>query len=287
MKPQLLKINTPTGASFNIFEQGCPFFPTPWHFHPEIEIVWMQHSTGKKYIGTSIEDFYPDDLVMIGSYVPHFYKNDSVYLEGKTQELAKSTVIHFLEDFMGNDFFLKPENQKVYELLQQAKRGIQFSTQFCRKIQPQLCALSRLEGMDRLLIFLSILNEMSKETEVKYLNSYTIAVNNPEESARIKRIFAFVMQHFQQEIHLEEVASLANLSPSAFSRYFKQRTRQTFSSVLAEIRIEHACKLIQNPENSIADVCFASGFQNLSNFNRHFKKIKKLSPLDYRHQFEQ
>ncbi len=287
MKPQLLKINTPTGASFNIFEQQCPFFPTPWHFHPEIEIVWMQHSTGKKYIGTSIEDFFPDDLVMIGSYVPHFYKNDSAYLEGRTQERAKSTVIHFLEDFMGGDFFLKPENQKVYELLQQAKRGIQFSRQFCRKIQPQLCALSRLEGMDRLLIFLSILNEMSKETEVKYLNSYTIAVNNHEESARIKRIFAFVMQHFQQEIHLEEVASLAHLSPSAFSRYFKQRTRQTFSSVLAEIRIEHACKLIQHSENSIADICFASGFQNLSNFNRQFKKIKKLSPLDYRHQFEQ
>ncbi len=285
MKPQLLKINKPSGLSFNIFEQSCQFFPTPWHFHPEIEIVWMKSSTGKKYIGTSIEDFGPDDLVIIGSFVPHFYKNDPDFIEGKASEMAQSTVIHFTEDFLGNDFFLKPENQKVFDLFENAKRGIQFSHEFCQKIKPTLASLSRLEGMDRVLSVLSILNQMSKETAVKYLNSYTITINNSEESARIKQVFAYMMQNFQQEIHLEQVASLVNMSESAFSRYFKHRTRETFSHILTEIRIEYACKMLQENDISIADICFESGFQNVSNFNRQFKKMKKMTPLNYRQLF--
>lgn len=285
MKPQLLKINKPSGLSFNIFEQSCQFFPTPWHFHPEIEIVWMKSSTGKKYIGTSIEEFGPDDLVIIGSYVPHFYKNDSDFMEGKSSEMAQSVVIHFTEDFLGNDFFLKPENHKVWELLENAKRGIQFRKEFCQQIKPILASLSQLEGMDKLLSFLSILNQMSKETTIKYLNSYTITINNSEESARIKQIFAYMMQNFQHEIHLEQVASLVNMSESAFSRYFKHRTRETFSHILTEIRIEHACKMLQEKDISIADICFESGFQNVSNFNRQFRKMKKMTPLNYRQLF--
>jgi transcriptional regulator GlxA family with amidase domain len=126
---------------------------------------------------------------------------------------------------------------------------------------------------------------MSKETAVKYLNSYTITINNSEESARIKQVFAYMMQNFQQEIHLEQVASLVNMSESAFSRYFKHRTRETFSHILTEIRIEYACKMLQENDISIADICFESGFQNVSNFNRQFKKMKKMTPLNYRQLF--
>lgn len=285
MKPQLLKISTPSDYSFNIFDQEADYFPTPWHYHPEVEIVFMQKSVGEKYIGSSITDFEPSDLAMIGSYLPHYYKNSPDYYKENSGLRAKSLVIHFNEDFLGSSFLEAPENHQIKQLLDNCKRGLQFGKRFAEDLEDDLIGLSEKEGMERLIGLLSILNKMSKTKDFKFLTSDPIYLNNHVDSDRIKKVFEYVMQNFQQDIKLNEIAGLASMSESAFSRYFKKRTRKTFSTFLTEIRIEHACKLLQKDKHSVSEVSYESGFNNLSNFNRQFKSVKSTTPLNYRSRF--
>lgn len=285
MKPQLLKISNPADYSFNLFPQDSPYFGTPWHYHPEFEIVLIVESTGKKFVGSSITDFEPGDLCMIGSFLPHYYKNDELYYQNNKELRARSIVIHFLEDFLGEKFLELPESQSIKNLLERSKRGLQFGKETVKKVEEKYRSLLNLEGMDRLLGLISILKILSTSKDVTDLTTNPISLRNEVDSARMNRVFEFVMQHYQEEITLEKVADLAHMSESAFSRYFKKRTRRTFSQFLSEIRIEHACKHLMEDKMSVAEISFDSGFNNLSNFNRQFKAIKKTTPLAYRAKF--
>lgn len=282
MKPQLLKISNPANTSFNLIKMDGPNFPTPWHYHPEIEIVFMLESTGKKYIGSSISDFHPGDLCMIGSFLPHYYKNDDEYLKNDPSLRAKSMVVHFNMDFIGNEFWETPESYNIKMLLERSKRGIQFSKETAAQLKSKVQGMFELEGMGRLLKFLEILDEMARSKDIEYLSTDAIQIRNEVDSDRIKKVLEHVSENFRNQIRLDDVAQLANMSESAFSRYFKKRTRKTFSNFLTDIRIEYACKLLQNDKMSISQIAFDSGFYNLSNFNRQFKSLKKITPLAYR-----
>lgn len=285
MKPQLLKISNPSDYSFNLFEQECPYFATPWHYHPEVEIVFVQESVGEKYIGSSITDFKPGDLTIIGSFVPHYYKNPATYYEERSSLKAKSLVLHFQENFLGENFFNLPENMVVKRLLENAKRGMQFGEKVSKELRMDMESLVGKTGLDRLIGLLEILNKLGKTRDFEFLTSDPIQLNNHLDSDRIKKVFEHVMQNFREDIMLADVAELANMSESAFSRYFKKRTRKTFSTFLTEIRIEHACKLLQKDKLSVSEVSYESGFNNLSNFNRQFKSLKNSTPLNYRSRF--
>jgi AraC-like DNA-binding protein len=285
MKPQLLKLPTHSDCSFNLSVQYGTYFPTPWHYHPEYEIVLMLSSTGKKFIGNSITDFKEGDLCLIGSFLPHYYRNDVEYYEPNSTLIANSLVIHFREDFLGENFWQLPEGQHIKELLNRSKKGLQINGETQIEVAPKIKRLFELEGMDRLLEFISILNIFSKSKHTMELSSSAMVMQNATDSSRMNKVFEHVMQHYQVNIRLDEVAQLASMSESAFSRYFKKRTRRTFSEFLAEIRIEHACKLLIESNYSVAEVSYESGFNNLSNFNRQFKEAKNLTPLAFRNKF--
>lgn len=285
MKPQLLKISNPADYSFNLFVQDAPYFSTPWHYHPEYEIVLVLESTGKRFVGSSITDFKAGDLCMIGSYLPHYYRNDEEFYAKDYKFNAKSLVIHFLEDFMGDKFLQLPESQSIKALLERSKRGLSFGEKTIAKVTPKFKNLPNLTGMERLLEMIAILKILSESEDKQDLTTNPISLRNEVDSARMNKVFEFVMLKYQEEIQLKDVADLANMSESAFSRYFKKRTRRTFTQFLAEIRIEHACKLLMVDKLSVAEISFESGFNNLSNFNRQFKAIKKITPLTYRTKF--
>lgn len=287
MKPQLLKITPPPNASFNFFVQDTSYFGTPWHYHPEYEIVLVLESTGKKFVGSNISSFKPGDLCMIGSYLPHYYRNEEVYYAKKTALRAKSLVIHFLEDFMGSKFFELPECQNLKNLLDRSKRGLNFGSKTLKKVAPKIEGMKELSGVYRLTELISILNTLSEAEDTKELNTNPMALQNEVDSARINDVLSYIVQNYQEEIQLGTVAKLANMSESAFSRYFKKRTRRTFSQFVTEIRIEHACKLLVQDKMSISAISLESGFNNLSNFNRQFKLIKHTTPLAYRSSFTQ
>jgi AraC-like DNA-binding protein len=287
MKPQLLKISNPADCSFNLFVQECTYFSTPWHYHPEYELVLILESTGKRFVGSSITDFKPGNLCMIGSYLPHYYRNDEEFLIKNSTLKARSIVIHFLEDFLGEKFLQIPESQGIRNLLERSKRGLHFGEQTVEKITPLFKKLPHLTGMNRLMELMEILTILSESEDKTDLTTNPILIRNEVDSDRVNKVFEYVMQKYQEEIQLKEIAELANMSESAFSRYFKKRTRRTFSQFLTEIRIEHACKLLIFDKMSVADIAVASGFNNLSNFNRQFKAVKKLTPMAYRTRFLQ
>ncbi|UBM57314.1 AraC family transcriptional regulator [Marinilongibacter aquaticus] len=285
MKPQLLKISYPHEYSFNLFELCCPYFPTPWHYHPEVEIVYIKDSKGERLVGSSITEFGPGDLCMKGAFVPHCYRNSSEYFDGREDLRAASLSLQFTEDFLGPGFMERPENFKLRKLILNAKRGILFKGDIREKVCHKMEMLAAKEGVERIIGILDILGVMSCWEDYTYLSSEPMILTNTQDSDRIQRVFEHVTEQFKQDIKLADVASLAHMSESAFSRYFKKRTQKTFSTFLTEVRIEHACKLLQKDQLSVSEVSYQSGFNNLSNFNRQFKAVKKTTPLNYRARF--
>ena len=285
MKPQLLKITPPPNSSFNFFAQDAAFFATPWHYHPEYEIVLVLESTGKKFVGSNISNFKPGDLCMIGAYLPHYYRNDEQFYAKDSSIRARSLVIHFLEDFMGGNFFDLPECQAIKNLLERSKLGLNFGPETVKKVAAKIKGLEHLTGINRLLELITVLAILSESEDIQELTTNSMSLQNEVDSARINGVLSYIVQNYQQEIQLSDVARLANMSESAFSRYFKKRTRRTFSQSITEIRIEHACKLLVQDKMSISAISLESGFNNLSNFNRQFKLLKKTTPLAYRSTF--
>jgi AraC-like DNA-binding protein len=285
MKPQLLKITPPPNSSFNFYAQDAPYFATPWHYHPEYEIVLVLESTGKRFVGSNISEFKPGDLCLMGAYLPHYYRNDESYYAKDSTQRARSSVIHFLENFMGGNFFELPECQGLKALLERSKRGLNFGAKTMKKVADKIGDLQHQTGVNRLMELIKILNILSESDDAQELTTSTMSLQNEVDSARINGVLSFIMQNYQHEMPLGEVAKLANMSESAFSRYFKKRTRRTFSQFVTEVRIEQACKMLVEDKMSISAIALESGFPNLSNFNRQFKSLKKTTPLAYRSTF--
>lgn len=285
MKPQLLKISSLPDYSFNLFVQDSPYFGTPWHYHPEYEIVLVEESIGKRFIGSHVSDFKPGNLCMIGAYLPHYYRNEDKYYDKNSNLRARSFVIHFLEDFMGEKFMNLPECQQLKSLLERSKAGLDFGSKTVKKVAPLIRNLNNLTSINRLMELIDILTILAESDDVQELTTNPIYMENEVDSNRISGVYTFVMQNYQKDIDLGRVAKMVNMSESAFSRYFKKRTRRTFSQFVTEIRIEHACKLLTKDNMSISGVSEESGFNNLSNFNRQFKLIKGTTPLAYRNSY--
>lgn len=285
MKPQFLKISPAADASINLYEQDVPYFATPWHYHPEFEIVLIKQSRGKKYVGSSISEFAPDDLCMIGSLLPHFYKNTQEYYDPDSTIEASSYVIHFREDCFGETFWKLPEVTNVQDLLMRSKKGLQFGKAVAVQAKPLLTELFAEKGISKIVAFLKVIRLLSDTKDYTYLNENSIELRNESDSDRIKKVYEYVMQHFREDVCLNDAAQLANMSESAFSRYFKKRTRLTFSSFLTGVRLDYACRRLRETEKSIAEIAFESGFNNLSNFNRQFKLSKKMTPFAYKNTY--
>lgn len=285
MKAILQKVPTFLDSSFAIQEFRSAFFNIPWHFHPEFELVLILKSEGKRFIGDNIKGFSAGDLVLIGSNLPHWYRNDAHYYEERDGLEAASIVIQFRQDFLGRDFLDAPEARVIRDLLQEAALGLEIQGATREKVTKMILELSLLNGMDRLLHFLSILNLLSRSQEYITLSHQGNVSINAKDSERINRIYEFVMKNFKNPISIEEVSDLVNMCPATFCRYFKKRTRKTFTYFLNEIRIGHACKMLIEKDLSIAEICFASGYNNISYFNRQFKSIKKITPQEFKQEY--
>jgi AraC-like DNA-binding protein len=174
------------------------------------------------------------------------------------------------------------------EFLDKAKRGIQFIRNMNNVLIRHIKDLPSRRGMDRLIGLLTILDIMSTSTNIKYLSShnYTPSIINSEDKYRMEIIFRYVMQEFPHKIHLEEIASLVNLTPPSFCRFFKSRTTKVFSSFVNEVRIGNSCKMFIENKYDISQVCYLSGFNYLSNFNRQFKKIKGMTPSEFQQKYK-
>lgn len=287
MKPVLEKVARPENQSFFFRDIEQPYFSTPWHFHPEVEIILIVNGHGSRYVGDSIKNFYPGDLVITGSNTPHVWSSSPEFYETDSTLSGRAIFTQFEENFWGESFSDLPELYKIKNLLNEAKRGIRFVKQTRKELEKYMMELPSQLGMSRLMHLLTMLDIMTSSNEFEYLSSpnYKSESINSVDEHRMELIYNHVLKHYQREISLEEISGLINLTPPSFCRYFKLRTNKAFSSFVNEMRIGSASKLLIENNLSISQVCYEAGFNHLSNFNRQFKKIKNMTPSEYQRKY--
>ena len=287
MKPQLLKISSDKFQSFSVRQDKVPHFLKSWHYHSEAEFIIIEKGSGTQFIGDNISKFSEGDVFLIGSNLPHCWRCDDMYFENRADLWAEAKVVHFLENYWGSQFLELPENKLIKELLNRAKSGIKVIGKTKEIITKIFSKLINAKGTDRIILVLQALNLLAHSKDLEILSTPGFSTINyvEAEAERINNIFNYTLNNFNRKITLEEIANVANISPNSFCRYFKGITQKTYSQFLMEIRIGHACKLlIQNTKN-VNYVCYESGFNSSSNFNKFFKAITGKTPLLYKKSF--
>jgi len=250
-----------------------------WHFHPEIEIVYVNKGKGKRHIGNHVSYFNNSQLVLIGSNLPHLGFTDRLTTNGS------ETLIQFKSDFLGADFFKIPEMNSIAQLFERAKKGIRFNIEIKKRIGPKIQELEGLAGPNRIISFLEILKELAQTDDYTILNANGFAFETqPQDSGKIEVIFKHINENFNQHISLDEIADLVSMTVPAFCRFFKKTTSKTFTKLVNEYRVVHATKLLSESNMSITDICFECGFNNFSHFNKLFKECTGKSASKYRSQ---
>lgn len=272
--------------SFSVRHDKVPHFFNKWHYHAEVELIYIEKGNGTQFIGDHISRFTQGDVLLIGSNLPHYWRCDENYFENIQDLYAEARVTHFLPDFWGNQFLDLPENALIKELLLKAKNGIKITGTTNSKIAEILEKLTVAKSVERILLLIQALHIISMSKDIKTLatsgfqNTY-----NESETERLNDIYKYTMSNFDKKISLEEISSIAHISPNSFCRYFKTQTKKTYSQFLMEIKIGNACKLLIENKKSISSICYESGFNSFSNFNRYFKSINGKSPLQYKKAF--
>ncbi|MEM6317824.1 MAG: AraC family transcriptional regulator [Bacteroidota bacterium] len=279
MKAALEKIAPVFGSSFNIRKFTNPeTCKTPhWHFHPEYEIVYISNGSGKRHIGNHISRYKEGDLIFLGPNLPHFGFCDQL-MEEHTE-----IVVQMKEDFLGKDFFAAPEMRIVQQLFERSKQGLIFSKKVMAEVGADLVSMPDMDNYDRLLTLLKVLKILAQTEDFTMLNADGLALEvQSQDHYRINTIYQHVEHHFTQEISLDEMARKVNMTIPAFCRYFKKLTGKTFTHFVNEFRISHACKLLAEGDLPISEICYESGFNNFSHFNKQFRLVTGNSPSKYR-----
>ncbi len=247
-----------------------------WHFHPEIELVYIEGIDGTRHVGEHMSSFHQSDLVLIGPNIPHLN-----FDYGATSPYQKR-VIHFREHFMAAENGSTPELTGIRRLLEEAQHGVAFGRATKSVVREQLLQLHEHTKFDQFLGVLAILQCLSAADDRVLLHEHPVANSHThKDHHRLSLIYAFVEDHFDRAIDNHEVAALCHLSPEAFCRYFKRMTRLTFTQFVNQYRIGRAKQLLLL-DNNVSETCFSCGFDSLSYFSRTFKKIVGESPVQYK-----
>lgn len=286
MLPRYLKVIPPENSSIHVREEVCPYFNNPWHFHPELEINYILKSAGTRFVGDSIGHFESGDLILLGPNIPHYWKNDVSYYETNNLRAARAIVIRFNRYFLGTEQNQIPEMKTTDRLFDGANRGIHFQGN-TQKIANTMRRLVKAKGLERMILFLKVLELMSKHREVSYLSSEGFMSSvRPRQEKRMNAVYDFITNNFMHEISLKDIAEKAHMNPSSFSRYFRQCTGKSLTRFLHDIRIGYACKLLIQADMNIAQIVFESGFRNQAHFNKIFLEKMGVTPLEYRKKYK-
>jgi AraC-like DNA-binding protein len=282
MKIMHEQVSFPPRAMLKVKWDDFPHFTYPWHFHSEFEIVYVLKSSGKRFVADSIEPFGEGDITLLGSHLPHFWKSD----EQNEDSRVNAIVVQFHKDFFRDEINTYPEFHRISELLKKASRGVHFPASGNEKIGKMLKRLLKLNGLNRMLYFVNLLDAMARTGNYRILASKAYQLEEHKElNSRLDKIMHFINTNYQRKISQEEIAARIGMSTVAFCRYFKEKTGKGFIFFVNEMRVGYACKLLIENHLSVTQICFECGFNNLSNFNRTFKRLTSFTPGEYRQQF--
>lgn len=278
MKAYLEQLLIPNNSLYVAKAHKLPAYTTPHHFHRELELKYFIKGYGKGYLGDTIYDYGEQEVILIGSNIPHHWTSGPHFSDSGLY--AESIYIQFTEECLGDDFLSKNENLPLRELLYQSKQCLRWVGKPVDEMAKLFHLLLHAQGIEKTLGFIQLLHTLSKN--LPYAQTFTvkkIPVFNTCD--KIQKVYNYLITQFKYEISLDKAAEIAQMDKTAFCRFFKQRTKKTFSDYVNELRINHAVALITQQKKSVQNACFESGFNNISYFNRKFKQLYGCTPKQY------
>jgi AraC-like DNA-binding protein len=283
MQPKLEKIPFNHLSSITVKREITPYMDYPWHYHPEFEIIFVEKSYGIRFMGSHIGNFSDGDLMFISSDLPHVWKNDRAFYQDNKDLFVDVYVIHFRKDAFNEGFFDLPEFTQIRKLFLLGQQGFLVREgEDHKKISSLVKQVISSQGIDRLILFLKTLDAFAntKEYDLLSMLGYENSVDLAD-AERINTVMNFVMTNYSEDIKISKIAKLISLTEASFCRYFKSKTHKTFSQFLNEVRILNACKLLVDSNMTITQICYNTGYNNISHFNRQFKLITGLTAKEY------
>ena len=277
MKPLVEHISDDLNKSFHCrhFEQDS--FKFILHRHQEYELTLILEGNGRRFVGDNISEFTKDDLVFIGPNLPHTWYS---------KKKGETIVIQFKESFLGNDFIALPEMRNVKTLFENSTYGLTFGKKISTQIGKKILTLEKANSIKKIITLLEILEILSSTNDVVKLSKKKFTKNSEAKNVnRIDSVFSFINENYTKNISLQNISEIASLNSNSFCRFFKYTTGKSFSAYVANLRIGTACKMLIETDLPISQISFNSGYMNLSNFNRKFLELKKISPRNYRKEF--
>lgn len=286
MKEAVRKLQINAAKAFEVHALNDRFFDTNWHFHAEYQLFVVLQGRGTRFIGDNIAHFEEGEVVFTGPNIPHLWRNDEAYFDQTNPLRARGIVIYFPENLFGESLLKKDEMASIRQLLEKARRGVEFFGKTAHTVRRLMQDLPNRPGAAGLIQLLSILHLLAESAEYRYIAS--LGYTNPAKETdqdRMNEIYTYLTQNFKKKIRLDQVADLANMSPTSFSRYFKVKTNTSFSTFISELRISYACKLLLADQHTVAQIAFESGYNTLSNFNKQFRELLGKTPFEYKKEY--
>lgn len=281
MKAQLIDVCSSSNKSIQIKFVEQKYLTAPLHFHEMCELVYIQKGYGKRIVGDHVRDFMEGDLVLLGPGLPHIWLNDPIFQQSDDSRSVSSIVIYFsaylLSDLVGES------NSVIENLIVRAQRGLQFYGETQQRVVQSLNILKEKNSLTRISSFFNIIDillnsgECNSLASIAYKNSF-----DKNDTDRMSTLYQYLNKNFKNVVSLSEAAKVVNMSPSTFCRFFKSRTGKPFSLFLNELRIGHACKLLIDGDQSITSIAFECGYQNLTNFNKFFRRVVGKTASQYK-----
>ncbi|CAN5383875.1 AraC family transcriptional regulator [soil metagenome] len=280
MSPYLELVQIQEQESFKVWTHGYPYETVRWHFHPEYEINLITDTTGRYFVGDHTGTFEPGQLVMVGPNLPHNWVSE---LPDNRPVAQRCVVLQFSGRCIKHGIEAFPELGHIERLLADSQRGILFSPAMARRAAGSLNALLNARGFQRVHQFLALLDMLSQAQDNTLLATPAFRPD-PEgyQSSTINQVLAYLADHLGDKLRESDLARYAGMEASAFSRFFRRHTGVPFVAYLGRLRMNRACELLINSESAITDVCYACGFNNVSNFNRQFLAAKAMPPSQFR-----
>lgn len=283
MKPALRRITINPEYSFSVRKDTGAQVYSMWHHHPEIELFLIRGGKGLQIVGDKTSTITEScHMIITGSYLPHTL----VYNNGSSGREVEAIVVHFNPQMFGQVFLDMPEMNQIKELLEKTTFGLEIKGATLERMEKMMFELHEADYATRLILLLRLLHTIAREKEYDVIASTGFAGDfSKRDNSRINKIYQFTFDNFQRGITIDEIASQLHLSKESFCRYFKLKTGKTYIEFLMEVRIGHACKLLMENEMNVAEVCFACGYNNASNFHHQFKAIKGKTPFQYQRDY--
>lgn len=280
MRPNYKPIPPDESTLFNvILQESQKEFDYPWHYHQEYELTYIPRGHGIRYVGNSVENFLDDDLVLVGSNLPHCWINEW----DQYQQPLNAIVVYLKDDFFDNAWFRSCEFNAIRKLLDLSANGIKFDQSVALRLKEKCLQLPNLRPIQKFIFLMQILEELSEASEYRLLCEQTFSCElNRGNSDRINKVYKYIHSHYLEKISLADISAQLYMSPEYFSKFFSKTMKKSFFEFLNEFKISKSCKLLIETDKPISDICYNSGFESIPFFYRQFKKFKRCQPKQYR-----